>query len=218
MAFIPLPGLLVRDFLTNPNAVVVELGSGNSLFTEIIKSYTQVIQLDLAPAYNSSFTQVMADAAEIPFKKASVDILLVPNLWRHLNNRLELLDYWQGFLSDSGVIYVLEDDTESSNIAESNYQELQKLLCKIGPSWRGELISFSDGVDSILSTATEESSWCFGSAKNSYQVNSLEKLIAMLCNLPDKPNRLIDSINEHGLSYGQYWWARYSREMFCDCR
>ena len=214
MAFIPLPGLLVKDFLTNPNAVVVELGSGNSLFSDVIKSYTQVIQLDIEPTYNSSFTQVKADAAEIPFRKASVDILLVPNLWRHLNDRLSLLDYWQYFLSDSGIIYILEDDTVSNNIAESNYQELQKLMYGIGPSWRGELISFSDGVDRILSTAAEESSWCFGSAKNSYQVNSLEKLVAMLCSLPDKPNRLIDSINKHGLSYGQFWWARYSKEMF----
>ena len=144
--------------------------------------------------------------------------MLVPNLWRHLKNRLELLDYWQYFLSDSGVIFILEDDTKSCNFAESNYQELQSLLCKIGPTWRGELISLSDGVDSILSTAKEDSLWCFGSAKNSFQVKSLEKLLAMLNNLPDKPNRLIDSIKEHGLSYGHYWWARYSREMFCDCR
>ena len=214
MAFTPLPGVLVNDFLKNPNAVVLELGSGNSLFSDVIKSYTQVIQLDIEPTYNSSFTQVKADAAEIPFRKASVDILMVPNLWRHLNDRLKLLDYWQSFLSDSGVIFILEDDTESSNIAESNYQELQRLLCRTGPSWRGELISFSDGVESILSTATEESSWRFGSAKNSYQVNSLEKLVAMLCSLPDKPNRLIDSIKMYGLSYGQFWWARYSKEMF----
>ncbi len=218
MAFIPLPGVLVNDFLKNPNAVVVELGSGNSFFSEVVKAYTQIIQLDLAPSCNSNFTQVKADAAEIPFRKASVDIMLVPNLWRHLKCRLKLLDYWQYFLSDSGAIYILEDDTESSNIAESNYQELQSLFCRIGPTWRGELISFSDGVDSILSTAKEDSLWCFGSAKNSYQVNSLEKLLAMLSNLPDTPNQLIDSIKEHGLSYGHYWWARYSKEMFCDCR
>jgi len=218
MAFTPLPGVLVNDFSKNSNAVVVELGSGNSLFSEVVKAYTQVIQLDLVPTYNSEFTQVKADVAEIPFRRASVDILLVPNLWRHLNSRLELLDYWQYFLSDSGVMYILEDDTESCNKAESNYQELQSLLCKIGPTWRGELIPFSEGVDSIMSAAKEELLWCFGSSKNSYQVNSLEKLLVMLSSLPDKPNRLIDSIKKHGISYGQYWWARHSKEMFCDCR
>jgi hypothetical protein len=213
MSFTPLPGGLVSSLSRSTSQVVVELGSGDSKFSNLLKDYTEVIQVDLNLLVDSRFKQIKADARNIPFKIESIDILIIPNLWRHLPDRVSLLEYWAQFLANDGSLFLFEDDTKVTSRAEDNYQDLQRLLFKVGPLWRGELIPLNEAVDFISSSSTVWSAWSFGRQHNSFPVHSLERLLAQLSNLPDKPVDLISSIYEYGLSYGYFWWAQYNKEL-----
>lgn len=212
MSFLPLPGILKSDIDSNVDGTIIELGSGNSFFTDIVSQTCKVIQLDLSPHIQSNYLSIKADALMVPLREKSIDIILVPNLWRHISNKESAISYWLQYLNNSGVLYLFEDDVIAHSIAEQNYLAVQSLLAKLSPIPRGKLLSSQDGISFLTSKFSNPLAWSFGVQKNEYPVKSIESIIDMISLLPGSHKGLMESIANHGISYGRYWWARYSLE------
>ena len=215
MSFFPLPTVLRTDLARRPDARRVELGCGDGRFTRILREDgARIIAVDrLIPAGGDSI-DAAADATRPPFRR--LDGLITANLLRHLwgpGGALDLLGLWIACLAPGGSLWILEDEPTWTPGPADTYRRLQDWLAEIVP-WRRGLLP-RKRVEDALAGHPSPGRWTFGTASNRFRSPDPDDVISWLSDdagvMCDDAASLADRIRRTGLSYGDYWWARYER-------
>lgn len=133
MSFWPFPKTLLdelsRGLECGPG---IELGSGDGRLRRRLKSAgIELIASDLnAPS------DVRADAVDLPFRPASLGLVVAGNLVRHIPraSRARFFEEVARVLAPGGRILVLEDHPDARTPAESNYRDALRLLARVDTS------------------------------------------------------------------------------------
>lgn len=216
MSFSPIPDALRTDLDRLGDASAVELGAGDGRYAAVMREAgAAVVSLDVSRA--SGGVDVLGDARRPPLRPGSVRLLVAANLLHHLwtaRTGPALLARWQACVAPGGALHILEDEPGDDTPARRNHADLQDWLARCVPG-RRPLLSMAD-FTSALAAAGAGSAWRFGIAVNATPPPAAAPLLAMLSGdggVPDDATReLADRIRRHGLDYGRFWWARWSRE------
>ena len=217
MSFIPLPKTFT-DICLNPDSPflqILELGCGDGRFREILAG--QGISswgLDHVGPQGGTVADVVGDALVPPVALGSLDLLLAPNLLKHLvpaDPALGFLSGWMKMLKPGGSLFIFEDDPRDFPAGVAHYRDLQEFLSRLMPESRGPLMPlkvFRARV-SILGFAA---CWDFGLVRNRQTIDA-EAALAFLGQGREpmgEPGRLMKNISRDGLDPGYFWWARAS--------
>jgi len=191
----------------------VELGCGDGVLLRRLRALgIWCAGLDSAPPQLAAGVSVRGDARWPPLRPSSLDLLLAPNLVRHLmaaDPRCGFLESWLDLLRPGGSLFVIEDEP-TPGAAAANYRELQAFLARLAPDRRGPLISL-DAFRRALPAALAARVADCGTAPNRWPLD-VAAVLAMLAGGRPRPAgeaaRLAAAIRRHGLSCGRLWWAR----------
>ncbi len=213
MSFFPLPRIFLTDLESRTDRPVVELGCGDGRFGAVIADVgARVIGIDRRPPSCGTAADLVGDVVDPPLSPGSVPVLVAANLLRHLAfDRPEAVPgSWIGLLRPGGVLWIFEDEPGDATPGAANYKDLQSWLARLVPG-RSPLLSLTSFRDGFAPGADD--GWSFGLAANEYPA-SVDGALAVLepdfGDVEGEAGRLADRIRAHGLSYGQYWWARYA--------
>jgi len=142
----------------------------------------------------------------------SLDLLLVPNLLRHLapaDPVLTFLDGWLKVLKPDGSLFIFEDEPVTEPRAAVHYRDLQDFLSRLRPESRGPLLSLADFKVRITALGSS-SFWEFGTARNRQTLDASAVLAFLdpVSGSSGEINRLKTGIGRDGVDPGDYWWAR----------
>ena len=215
MSFTPLPKIFT-DFCNNLDCSVsqiMELGCGEGRFGHVLSDLGVAgWGLDRVHPEGGTVADVVGDAGSPPVATASLDLLVVPNLLRHMLpavSDFSILGKWLELLKPGGSLFIFEDEPGAESPGEVNYRDLQDFLARLLPESRGPLISLAEfrvGSSSFHSAAT----WEFGLVRNG-QAISAAPVLEMLgpgLEAAGESGRLARNIGRHGLDPGHFWWAR----------
>ena len=198
-------------------AVVLDLGCGDGTLGRICARLgVEVFGLDSIRPQLGSAARIVGDAVQPPLLPGQADLVLAGNLFRHLRIRdlgAAFLRTWGDLLKPGGWLVLLEDERCSQPAAALNYAELQDFLVTLTQGRRGKLIRLSE-FQTLLPSVPLPGPWKSGLKKNDWPADP-ETVMLMLRGHGRAPvgeaARLIDSIGQHGLSYGDYWWACWEK-------
>ena len=229
MPFSPLPKTFLEDLQRHRHGLIVELGSGDGAFTQLLhQAGCSPLTIDRRPMGSAAEgPTIIADALRPSLRPASVDLLVAANLLRHLwplPAEAALPGAWFDLLKPTASLYILEDEPGAEPVSAQLYRDLQNFLARLLPESRRPLLPLatfqsrleSRGDEGAHGTAGGLSSgnWTFGTLVNRWPV-SRDSVLSWL-QRPDahrdgEAARLAAAIAEEGLSYGSYWWARWTR-------
>ena len=215
MSFTPLPKTFT-DFCNNlvfPISQIMELGCGDGRFSDVLSDLGVAgWGLDRVRPEFGTVADVVGEASSPPVVTASLDLLVVPNLLRHMLpafSNFSFLGRWLELLKPGGSLFIFEDEPGDESPGEINYRDLQVFLARLLPESRGPLISLEE-FKARSSSFRTTASWEFGLVRNGHAI-AAEPVLDMLgpgLEAVGEPGRLARNIGRHGLDPGHYWWAR----------
>ena len=217
MSFTPLPTIFtdlsgshsgsLRGSPDSDNSRNLELGCGDGRFqAEAARCGVKLWGLDLSPPAMGTTADIVGDACFPPITPGSLDLLVAPNLVRHLlavSGGLEFLDLWLTLLKPGGSLFIFEDEPTNDTAATVNYRDLQDFLRQLVPESRGGLLPLAEFLE-LSAQAQPGLNWEHGLARNLQPIDS-SPVLALL-----GPGPLKQSIVGEGLDPGRYWWAQAS--------
>jgi hypothetical protein len=220
MSFTPLP----KKFLETLDHVrlgrSVELGCGDGRFCAVLNRHgLRPWRLDRRHPRLGTVADVVADARALPLADASLDLVISANLLRQLwplpDGRPVPLQ-WQHSLQDQGRLYIFEDEPLVAPASARNYRDLQLLLARLDPPARRPLLPRAVFARHLGRTSARSGRWHLGRLRNNLWSADVEAVLRWLVMLDPhrrgEAGRLWRAIRKHGLSYGKYWWACWSRD------
>ncbi len=219
MSFSPWPAEFVtflQDLQSRKDPRILDLGSGQGDFSFLLKDFNlQIWGLDRLPKVAGVVADLQADALDPPILPGSLDCLLAGNLVRHLltqNKSGSFLSRWLELLRPGGCLFLFEDEPGESIESEKNYFLLQAFLSQVMPATRGPLLSRKKFCD-VVSGITPQQAWNTGFVENTEKPDSVAVISMLKGGANEIPasgpvGRLVSDIENHGLSYGSYWWAQ----------
>jgi len=216
MPFSPLPGILIEDLERLARHGVLELGSGGGELTDVLREAgVEPLTLDRRGPDHGIFPHLCGDALTPPLR-GRFGVIVAGNLVRQCWQSLLAKgpETWQYLLVPGGTLWILEDEPTLTPPAARNYRDLQKLLAALDPGGRGDLMSL-DVFRRAAGSWETPGYWSTGILKNLWAADP-DGVAHWLAGGNPEPGGaiacLIDSLAEHGLQYGRYWWARWSLE------
>lgn len=215
MSFTPLPKTFTDFFAsleTDPPRVL-ELGCGDGRFREVLgRNHISSWGLDRVGPVLGTVADVVGDAMAPPVAPASLDLLVVPNLLRHLlaaTGEFSFLKDWLRLLRPGGALFIFEDEPSQEPAGAACYRDLQEFLRKLMPESRGSLMTLEE-FRSRSAVALPGIDWTFGKERNREPLDA-EAVLGFLDQGGDpagEPGRLMKSIRRDGLDPGEFWWAQ----------
>ncbi len=217
MPFAPIPTNFLKylDNLTDSGAVVLELGSGNGGFSQVLnKPGINFYSLDNSCLVDKNEVQVIGDALMPPVLSGSVDLLVAANLFRHLltsDPQGLFLNVWQDLVKPGGSLVIFEDEPSSHPVAVRNYRDVQMFLAKLVGTSRGPLLSRSQ-FQLLKSVAVNADQWEVELEANHFPADE-EVVLGFLAGsegqVASEVYDLMERIKVNGLAYGDFWWAQW---------
>jgi SAM-dependent methyltransferase len=215
MSFTPLPKIFTDlcQRSVSPSPRILELGCGDGRFRDVLADHgISCWGLDLIGPEGGSVADVVGEARNLPVAPGSLDLLLVPNLLRHLapaDPALGFLDVWLEVLKPGGFLFIFEDEPVTEPHGAAHYRDLQEFLSRLMPESRGPLLSLAE-FRARLAARGKSSSWIFGTARN---LQTLDGSAVLAFLDPESGSsaeirNLQAGIRRDGLDPGVYWWAR----------
>lgn len=216
MPFTPLPETFIADVSGAADLTVLELGSGDGVFTDLLRELgTEPLTLDRASPALGARPRVRGDALRPPLRSRFA-VVVAANLLRHVWREVaaEGPVAWRQLVAPGGALWILEDEPVSEPAPARHYRDLQDLLSRLDPEGRGPLLT-SRRFEARRKTWSWPGLWLSGVAENRWPVDSAG-VSAWLAKGVQRPGgeagRLADGIRRDGLAYGRYWWSRWSEE------
>ncbi len=226
MAFSPLPKTFLDDLEARRNGPVVELGCGDGAFTRLLESLgAEPLALDRRRPGCGTVASIVADVTDLPLRDRSVRLLIAANLLRHCwNDRVAaLLRAWVRCVARDGRCYIFEDEPRADGdlpTAVRNYHRVQDFLRRLAPENRGALLPMANFRRACRSANGRSDAtggtWEFGQSENHWPIDRgavVDWLRGTARTAGREADRLIRDVERNGLSYGRYWWARWSPEV-----
>ena len=220
MSFTPLPKIFTDIFLAldSPNPQILELGCGDGRFRTVLAEH-EIFSwgLDRLGPEGGTVADLVGDALAPPVGVESLDLLLVPNLLRHLAPTDPVLDFlarWLKLLKPGGSLFIFEDEPATEPAGAAHYRDLQEFLGRLMPESRGPLLPLAD-FKARIAVPRFSCSWEFGLIRNTQTLDT-EVVQAFLdpgAASKGEPGRLRIGIERDGLDPGHYWWARATSRM-----
>lgn len=219
MSFSPLPAPFL-EFLSrcdHPQARALDLGCGEAVsWAAAAPSALSIVALDRRGPAAGSGAGLVGDALRPPLRPASFDLVVASNLFRHILEAaapIDPLPPWQDLLRPGGALFLFEDEPGDRTPAERNYAALQSLLARLVPESRGSLLA-QESFLAARDRAGDRDRWRSGVERNGERAD-VEAVLAWLktgaVQAGGEVGRLVDRIERHGLDYGHYWWAMWTR-------
>ncbi len=216
MPFSPLPGILIEDLERLACHGVLELGSGAGELTGVLRQAgVEPVTLDRRGPHHGIHPNLCGDALMPPLR-GRFGVIVAGNLIRQCWQSLLAKgpECWHDLLTPGGALWILEDEPAVSPPAVRNYRDLQRLLAALDPAGRGDLMSLE-----VFRRAAGEwgwpGTWTHGLDDNHWPADA-PAVIDWLASGDPEPggevSRLVESLADHGLQYGRYWWARWCLE------
>lgn len=218
MSFSPLPATFLEDLALNGDRPALELGCGDGRFSTVLAAQgARPWRLDRLAPRRGTVADVVADACALPVPDGSIGLLVAANLLRHLwatRGPVALPEAWLRGLAPDGRLWIFEDEPVSRPPAARHYRDAMTLLARLDPGRRpllslGRFLTRLDGEG-------RRAGWQHGMAANATAVEAPESLARLLAGQgggPEAPGvRLADAIRREGISYGPFWWARWTAE------
>ena len=215
MSFTPLPKTFT-DFCSNldfPVSRILELGCGEGRFRDALSDLGMTCWgLDRVHPQGGTVADVVGDAECPPLLSASLDLLVVPNLMRHMLPALadfSFLGRWLELLKPGGSLFIFEDEPGTASPAEVNYRDLQVFLARLLPESRGPLIPLAE-FKVRSSSFPKSAAWEFGLVRNRQTIDAAPVLdmLGPGVDAGGESALLARNIGRDGLDPGHYWWAR----------
>jgi SAM-dependent methyltransferase len=197
------------------NAPILDLGSGQGGFASFFAdSSLHIWELDRLPRESGVCAHVRGDALKPPILPSSLHCLLAGNLVRHLivqDKSAKFLSSWLELLKPGGRVFIFEDEPQTHDPAVKNFKDLQSFLAQVMPITRGPLLAREQFLE-LAGEVTPGTKWESGVLINKNRPDA-SSVCDMLMGDGDEHDangaagRLIEAINQDGLSYGSYWWA-----------
>lgn len=215
MSFTPLPKIFTETCLDPeiPFPQILELGCGDGCFGEVLTHAGLTSWgLDNSGPERGTVAQVVGDALAPPIAAGSLDVLVAPNLLRHLipgDPGLGFLSRWMELLKPRGSLFIFEDEPGDTPVQVAHYRDLMDFLRRLMPRSRGPLLPLKE-FQARVESLDDAVSWEFGQARNRYPINA--QVVLDFLGRPENAEawlkRLIDGISRDGLAPGFFWWAR----------
>jgi hypothetical protein len=222
MPFSPVPATFIDDLdrLSRQGLLgrrgILELGSGHGAFTAVLRELGHdPVTLDRAGPERGQRPLVVGDVLAPPLRRG-FGIVVAANLLRHVWPAVRSHGpvVWRDLLADGGCLWILEDEPCARPRAARNYRDLQTLLAELQPGEHGRLLA-SRTFLAARDRWGWPPAWSGGEAENRWPAD-VEAIASMLASGDPAPgsavSELLGSIRREGLSYGRYWWARWSGE------
>jgi hypothetical protein len=168
--------------------------------------------LDLVGPEGGTVADIVGDCRDLPVRERGLDVLLAPNLLRHLapaDQELEFLDRWLAALKPGGLLFIFEDEPVTEPRGAAHYRDLQDILSRLMPETRGPLLSLRD-FQARLAARKDASCWEFGTERNRQTLDASAVLafLAPVSGSSEEIRSLQTGIRRDGLDPGVFWWAR----------
>jgi len=232
MSFSPLPRTFLDDLRACRPDRVIEAGCGDGRFSAVLAACgVRPWRLDRRPPARGTVADAAADARELPLADGSCDLLVAANLLRQLwplAGGAAVPPDWRRCLAAGGKLWIFEDEPSSRPAAARNYRDLQRFLAEVAPESRRPLLPRSRFVGR-LGAERRDGRWAWGDAWNETGVDNLEAVLQLLRGTAGRGGgrpaaaagavgpaavgeaaRLEGSLRRSGLSYGRFWWARWT--------
>ncbi|MEN8005620.1 MAG: methyltransferase domain-containing protein [Candidatus Krumholzibacteriota bacterium] len=219
MSFTPLPRIFtdICRSLDSPTSQIMEFGCGDGRFRDVLSGLGIACWgLDRIGPGGGTVAEVVGEAGSPPVASGSLDLLVVPNLLRHMLPApadFSFLDRWLELLKPGGSLFIFEDEPGTDSPGKVNYRDLQVFLARLLPESRGALISLEEFQGRSSAFRTRDG-WEFGLVRNR-QAIATGPVLEMLGpgrQSGGEPARLARNIGQYGLDPGHYWWARATAE------
>lgn len=215
MSFTPLPKIFTDSCLdlTASTPRILELGCGDGRFRDVMADHDIFSWgLDRLGPQTGTVADLVGDALTPPVACGSLDVLVVPNLLRHLipaGGGLKFMAGWLDLLKPGGSLFIFEDEPATEPAGALHYRDLQEFLSRLMPESRGPLLSLADFK---VRMAHESLScvWKFGLLRNTQTLDA-EAVLGFLdpgADSSGEPGRLRTAIGRDGLDCGDFWWAQ----------
>lgn len=219
MSFSPLPAIFLEDLALIAGRPAVEVGCGDGRFSAVLQTHgVRPWRFDRRAPRRGTIAQVAAEARALPLADGSVALLVAANLLRHLwsaRGGEALPEAWHRCLAPDGRLWIFEDEPVSRPPAARHYRDAMTLLARLDPQGRRPLLSLGQFLGR-LDAAGRRNGWQHGMAGNEMTIDAPEALAVLLAGEGGDTRapgaRLAAAIRRDGLSYGPYWWARWTRE------
>jgi hypothetical protein len=216
MSFTPLPPTFIDDLERQSGLGVLELGSGDGVLTEVLRRHgVQPVTLDRRPAAVGCQAAVCGDALRPPFAHG-FGLVVAGNLLRHLWSGLEPAGpaAWRDLVAPGGALWILEDEPAAAPASARHYRDLHGLLARLHPDGRGPLLS-QRRFQAHRRRWNWPGVWLEGIQENRWPAKAEQIIDWLAAGVPvtdGEVSRLIEAIRTDGLSYGNFWWARWQAE------
>ncbi len=223
MPFFPLP----RTFLDDLGSLawsdarrmpVLELGCGDGAFTALLRERgIDVVTLDRRRPAAGTVAQVVGDALRPPVREGTCALVVAANLLRQVwpqvrGGRGPLA--WSLLPAAGHALYLFEDEPAGEPASARNYRDLQGFLAQLAGVGREPLLAAATFRDARESWGWG-GHWLDGQATNTWPADP-DRILRWLAGRRRQPggeaDRLCRAIAAEGLSYGSYWWARWTWE------
>jgi hypothetical protein len=216
MPFTPLPAIFSADLASSGSREVLELGSGDGAFTEVLREFgAEPVTMDRGAAVMGIRAQVRGDALSPPFRRR-FDVVVAANLLRHLWREVAAAGptAWRDLVAPRGVLWILEDEPVAEPAPARHYRDLQAFLARLDPEGRGPLLA-RRRFEARARSWNWPGAWSGGEEANAWPVAGKDVaawLAAGVTTAGGEVDRLAGAIRREGLSYGRFWWARWQAE------
>jgi len=219
MSFCPLPKIFLDDLTHLADRPAIEVGCGDGRFSSVLAAHgARPWRLDRIPPRRGTIADAVADARALPLRDGSVALLVAANLLRHLwpaRGPAAVPEAWRRCLAPDGRLWIFEDEPVSSPPVARHYREAMTLLARLDPGRRRALLPLGRFL-ARLDAGGRREGWRHGMAANEAVVaapEALARLVGGQGGGPAAPGpRLAAAIRRDGISYGPYWWARWTGE------
>jgi SAM-dependent methyltransferase len=220
MSFTPLPKIFTDICLALDSSKprILELGCGDGRFRTVLADHDIFSWgLDRLGPAGGTVAHLVGDALALPVAVGSLDLLLVPNLLRHLVPKdpgLGFLARWLDFLKPGGSLFIFEDEPATEPAGAAHYRDLQEFLSRLMPESRGPLLPLADFMARIAAPRFS-CNWEFGMIRNTQNLDAdvVQAFLDPGTGHRGESGRLRIGIDRDGLDPGDYWWARASSGM-----
>lgn len=214
MSFAPWPASFLESVAScdYPGGRVLDLGcGGETAWRPRFRATVTYVALDRHGPGVGTAANLVGDAERPPLRAESFDLVVAANLFRHIvgvRPDADPVPDWRRLLRPGGSLFLFEDEPGAGTEAECNYAELQALLARLMPAARGPLLPRARFL------AGRTNSWTGGTRRNLERPDTASVIGWLRAGSPQPGGevaRLIDRIDRDGLSYGNYWWAAWTR-------
>lgn len=216
MPFSPLPATFQADLRCLGARGVLELGSGDGAFTDLLRRQgVTPWTLDRRSPCAGARQMVRGDALAPPFRRP-FGVVVAANLLRQTWQKVkdEGPVAWRDLVAPGGCLWILEDEPLSRPAPVRNYRLLQEFLAELLPASRAPLLP-SKVFSRLRRSWGWPGAWDEGSLANHWPLSGPAVLDMLSSGEPDPGTpaaRMIAAIAQDGISCGRCWWARWQPE------